>query len=245
MARTYTRESLGRELARAREHGWEACCIEAERRASLPRALLLAVASRETDMNDVVGDGGHGRGLFQIDDRSHPAFLREHGAASAGGRPPVRDAARYAAQLVRDNLEYAKRKGVPEAERLKFALSAYNAGPGQRPRGLAGGRLGRAHDRRGLRPRRPSPASTTSGRSSTARSAPSSGAHGEAGHRAQGQARGVVLAPRARRARALRRQAGRGVRRGARAGGARLPAAKRRSRSDGVVGPKTLAALER
>ena len=81
-------------------------------------------------MNDVVGDGGHGRGLFQIDDRWHSSFLGKHGAAGPGRTPPVKEAARYAAQLVRDNLEYGRRKGVPERERLKFALSAYNAGAG-------------------------------------------------------------------------------------------------------------------
>lgn len=139
MARTYSRQSLGRELARAREQGWEACCVEAERRSGLPHALLLAIASRETDMDDVVGDGGHGRGLFQIDDRSHRTFLAENGAGARDGKPPVRVAARYAAQLVRDNLEYARRKGVPEAQRLKFALSAYNAGPGN---ALAGWQAG-------------------------------------------------------------------------------------------------------
>ena len=130
MARTFTRATMRTELARARAAGWEACCLEAEARAELPRGLLLAIASRETDMNDVVGDGGHGRGLFQIDDRSHGSFLTKHGAAGRGGKPPVREAARYAAELVRSNLDYGERKGVPAAERLKFALSAYNAGPG-------------------------------------------------------------------------------------------------------------------
>ena len=130
MARTYTRQTMRAELARARAAGWETCCFEAEARAEIPRGVLLAIASRETDMNDVVGDGGHGRGLFQIDDRWHASFLGKHGAAGAGGKPPVKEAAQYAAELVRSNLEYGSRKGVPERERLKFALSAYNAGAG-------------------------------------------------------------------------------------------------------------------
>jgi hypothetical protein len=41
----------------------------------------------------VVGDGGHGRGYLQIDDRAHPAFLRKHGALDSGV-PPAREAAR-------------------------------------------------------------------------------------------------------------------------------------------------------
>lgn len=139
MARTYTRQSLRAELGRARSAGWEACCFEAETRAELPRGLLLAIASRETDMNDVVGDGGHGRGLFQIDDRSHTSFLAKHGASGPGGKPPVKEAAKYAAQLVRDNLEFGSRKGVPERDRLKFALSAYNAGPGGALKGWEAG----------------------------------------------------------------------------------------------------------
>jgi hypothetical protein len=37
----------------------------------LPRCLLHAVGSRETNLRNVVGDGGHGHGVFQLDDRWH------------------------------------------------------------------------------------------------------------------------------------------------------------------------------
>lgn len=38
----------------------------------LPYQLLLAVGSRETNLTNEIGDGGHGHGVFQLDDRSHP-----------------------------------------------------------------------------------------------------------------------------------------------------------------------------
>ncbi len=128
--RTFTKTALAKELDRARGAGWDKACADAEKAARLPAALLLAVASQETDMNDVVGDGGHGRGLFQIDDRSHRDFLARSGAAGAGGKPPVQVAARYAADLLRWNWDFGERSGVPERDRLHFALSAYNAGGG-------------------------------------------------------------------------------------------------------------------
>src|SRR5438309_11296947 len=37
----------------------------------LPPGMLYAVGSRETNLRNVVGDGGHGHGVFQLDDRSH------------------------------------------------------------------------------------------------------------------------------------------------------------------------------
>lgn len=37
----------------------------------LPSMLLFAIGSRETNLTDVVGDGGHGWGVFQRDNRSH------------------------------------------------------------------------------------------------------------------------------------------------------------------------------
>ncbi len=130
MARVFTRPMLAAELARARAAAWDKACADAERANALPAGLLLAIASQETDMNDVVGDGGHGRGLFQIDDRSHATFLGQQGAGRPGGKPPVPAAARYAGGLVRWNLDYGARNGVRDADRLKFALSAYNAGAG-------------------------------------------------------------------------------------------------------------------
>jgi peptidoglycan hydrolase-like protein with peptidoglycan-binding domain len=37
----------------------------------LPRMLLFAVGSRETNLTNEVGDFGHGHGVWQLDDRSH------------------------------------------------------------------------------------------------------------------------------------------------------------------------------
>lgn len=44
---------------------------EANQIYGLPPYLLHAVGSRETNLTNEVGDGGHGHGIFQLDDRSH------------------------------------------------------------------------------------------------------------------------------------------------------------------------------
>ena len=44
---------------------------QAELAQGLPRMLLFAVGSRETNLANEVGDGGHGHGVWQLDDRSH------------------------------------------------------------------------------------------------------------------------------------------------------------------------------
>jgi hypothetical protein len=91
----------------------------AERRGLDPR-LMAAVAAQETggpDSNsgaNVVGDGGHGRGLFQIDDRYH-AF-----AQTPAAMDPAKNAD-YAAGLLSGLLD--RYHGDVHA-----ALSAYNAG---------------------------------------------------------------------------------------------------------------------
>jgi peptidoglycan hydrolase-like protein with peptidoglycan-binding domain len=139
VARVFTKPMLAAELARARTNGWDRACASAEKECKLPPGLLLAIASQETDMNDVVGDGGHGRGLFQIDDRSHTTFLRQQGASKPGGKPAVPAAAKYAAGLVRFNFDFGVKNGVPERDRLRFALSAYNAGAGGALEGFKAG----------------------------------------------------------------------------------------------------------
>jgi hypothetical protein len=82
--------------------------------------LLAAVAAQETggpgsdSGRNVVGDGGHGHGLFQIDDRWH-AF-----ASSPAAEDPAANAD-YAATMLAGLL---KRFGGD----VRSALSAYNAG---------------------------------------------------------------------------------------------------------------------
>lgn len=125
-----TPAQMRKSLDGARSEGLDTICREAERKAGIPPGLLLAIASRETHCRNVVGDGGHGRGYFQIDDRSHQAFLRRHGALGAGGIPPAREAALYAAQLVADNMRSARHGGVRDRDVLHVALAGYNAGPG-------------------------------------------------------------------------------------------------------------------
>jgi hypothetical protein len=89
-------------------------------RFKLDPRLLAAVAAQETGGpgsnggRNVLGDGGHGRGLFQIDDRYH-AFAR----SSAAMNPAAN--ADYAAGMLSNLL---KQNGGD----IRKALSAYNAG---------------------------------------------------------------------------------------------------------------------
>lgn len=95
--------------------------IDAAARAyNLDPRLLKAVAAQETGGPDsdsghnIVGDGGHGHGVFQIDDRWHD-FAKTSAAMDPGKN------AMYAAHMISDNLQ---RYGGNVHE----ALSAYNAG---------------------------------------------------------------------------------------------------------------------
>ncbi len=92
----------------------------AARAHGLDPKLLAAVAAQETggpgatSGNNVVGDGGHGHGLFQIDDRTW-SF-----AKTAAAMDPAQNADQAARILSANVREYGGN--------VKAALSAYNAG---------------------------------------------------------------------------------------------------------------------
>ena len=97
--------------------------LAAQRHGVDPR-LLAAVAAQETGGpgsnagSNIVGDGGHGHGIFQIDDRWH-AFARSSQAMNPQAN------ADYAAGMIANLLQ---RYGD-----VRKALSAYNAGDPNAP----------------------------------------------------------------------------------------------------------------
>lgn len=87
-----------------------------EQTYGLPRMCLFAVGSRETNLNDEVGDGGHGHGVWQLDDRSHaipPGFLGN-----------VHTQAATAASMLRALMSQFS----PSEGGVRCAFAAYNAG---------------------------------------------------------------------------------------------------------------------
>ena len=121
-------------------------------REHIDPALLLAMAHRESAMRNIVGDGGHGRGIVQIDDRFHGDWLKEHkgclsgsfdarfdSALPAGRVPTLAAGMSKACELLHQNVAFAKQNGVPDGKRLRFAVAAYNCGPGNAIKGFRDG----------------------------------------------------------------------------------------------------------
>lgn len=110
--------------------------------------LMLAIGCRETWLQNIAGDSGHGRGVFQIDDRYHSSWLSKvWGAVSGTYKAVIRGATRSgyvpvlmaglgrARYVLQQNYDYAESVGVPEKQRLRVAVSGYNAGAGGAVRG--------------------------------------------------------------------------------------------------------------
>jgi hypothetical protein len=112
--------------------------------------VLFGIGSRETewglskwyvdidgieddDPGDGVGDNGHGRGLMQIDDRWHEAFVR-----SGEWKDPDKNIEK-SAEILRQSHDYLKRKGVSDDALVSCSIAGYNAGPGRVWQGLSRG----------------------------------------------------------------------------------------------------------
>lgn len=121
-----TKAQLKREIEAARANGLYAHLEIAASMSDLPLAFVLAVASRETDIRNIATDGGHGRGVLQIDDRYHQiARITDFKA-----HPEI--LIRYGCRMLADNLTWARRwrPGLKPEQHLKMAAAAYNCGRG-------------------------------------------------------------------------------------------------------------------
>jgi Bacterial SH3 domain/Transglycosylase SLT domain len=97
----------------------------------LKPAILAAIGSRESgwglflDSNDA-GDGGHGRGIMQIDDRYHQAFI-----SSKNWRDPGVNIQYAVDNVLADYYNYlSKNTSLTGFDLLRGAIASYNAGPG-------------------------------------------------------------------------------------------------------------------
>jgi hypothetical protein len=66
----WTDFDLGQQFARVETNGWLTIFRATAQRYDFPVEVLLGIASRESNIESVIGDGGHGYGIMQIDDRS-------------------------------------------------------------------------------------------------------------------------------------------------------------------------------
>ena len=75
----WTKSDLQRQFQSAKTKGWLSYFQKAAKDYEFAPALVLGIASRETNMRSIVGDGGHGYGIMQIDDRSYPDWCHSGG----------------------------------------------------------------------------------------------------------------------------------------------------------------------
>lgn len=104
-------------------------------------AMLMALASRETNMRNVVGDSGHGRGMWQADDRWQEVWLKTHRGCKSGTSIPIyrdawakgrvltiSDGAKFATLTLEANVSACIRENVRNGDRMFVAVAAWNMG---------------------------------------------------------------------------------------------------------------------
>jgi hypothetical protein len=118
------RSVLLTQLNRTRTRGWLPFFNEAASQFNFPVALLLAIASRESNIQNILGDGGHGRGIMQIDDRSFPVF------ASSGRWRDPRQNILMGTRVLSGKQRFLSQRGVDGAILKRASVAAYNSGEG-------------------------------------------------------------------------------------------------------------------
>jgi hypothetical protein len=134
----WTQNDLKKQFKRAKDSGWIAYFEKAGKDYKFSTEILMAIASRETNMRNIIGDGGHGYGIMQIDDRSFPEWCKsglwkdvnagiQQGALVLDNkREMIRNG--QGKKLKIKNTTFIGKAGLSSSELLRTAIAAYNAG---------------------------------------------------------------------------------------------------------------------
>lgn len=137
LSKNVTVAQLQAQLRAAKANGLFAILAAAAKSHKLFVPYVLAVASRETNLQNILGDGGHGVGVMQVDDQHQVAA-----AAKADGSwqtHPER-LVDVGVSMMASNLAWAQ-KTFPKYSGTKIAAAAYNAGQVGATRGVNGGNV--------------------------------------------------------------------------------------------------------
>jgi soluble lytic murein transglycosylase-like protein len=109
-------EDLKEQMERARAAGWLTHFEAVYKKTGVSRAILMGIASRESGMQNVIANHGHGYGVMQINDHDHWKWLQTHDM----GMDPASNI-EYASSILCNHLVYYKN------DYLK-AVAAYRVG---------------------------------------------------------------------------------------------------------------------
>lgn len=127
------------QFKRSQKSGWLPFFQSAANDYQFEESLLMAVASRETNIKNIVGDGGHGYGIMQIDDRSFPDWChsgawKDAEQAIIKGASVLDDKRTFVEKNQGKKITFGKKYSfvgkdhLTAGEILRIAVSSYNCG---------------------------------------------------------------------------------------------------------------------
>src|ERR1043165_9625388 len=90
-------------LLRAKDAGWVEYFDRIGKKTGVSRATLMAIASRETGMQNIITNDGHNHGVMGLDDHEHWKWLQ----TNDNGMDPA-TCIEYAAEVLKGFLQYYK-----------------------------------------------------------------------------------------------------------------------------------------
>ena len=137
----WTTEQLKSQYQSSVQRGWIAFFANAAIECGFDISVLLGIASRESNIQQIVGDGGHGHGIMQIDDRFYSDFISsgqwkqpqsniEKGATILEATLKTISASQGKTLTITISGRKVNFVGKPlsQQELLQTAIAAYNAG---------------------------------------------------------------------------------------------------------------------